>query len=98
LDVSRIAQGKVEVRQERVDLAAVLRRAVESVRPLIETRQHDLSVALPPAPVWLEADPTRLEQVFVNLLNNAAKYTEPGGRIWISVTVEGGGSASPGPP
>jgi signal transduction histidine kinase/HAMP domain-containing protein/ActR/RegA family two-component response regulator len=81
LDVSRITRGKVELRKERVNLADVVRHAVLTVRPLINARGHRLSVSLPSEPIWLEADPTRLEQVLANLLNNAAKYTEPGGRI-----------------
>ena len=64
-----------------MELAPVVRHAVEAVRPLIEGKGHDLAVSLPPEPIRLEADPTRLAQVLDNLLNNAAKYTEPGGRI-----------------
>jgi PAS domain S-box-containing protein len=91
LDVSRITQGRVELRKERVDLTALVRSAVETCRPLIEAREHQLSVSLPPEPFWLEADPARLEQILTNLLNNAAKYTEPGGRIWLTAEVEGVG-------
>ena len=81
LDVSRIRQGKADFRPERVALEAVTAAAVETVRPLIEERRHALEVSLPAPPVVLEADPGRLEQVLTNLLTNAAKYTEPGGRI-----------------
>jgi signal transduction histidine kinase/CheY-like chemotaxis protein len=90
LDVSRITRGKIQLRPERVELAAVVGRAVDSTRSLIEARGHRLEVALPPEPVRLFADPTRLEQVLANLLNNSAKYTEPGGRIWLSAESEGG--------
>ena len=78
LDVSRITRGKIELRKEVVDLASVVDRAVEATRPLIEDRRHELTVDLPPEPVRLEADPTRLAQVLANLLNNAAKYTDHG--------------------
>jgi PAS domain S-box-containing protein len=86
LDVSRITRGKIQLRKERVTLQAVVNHAVETVRSFIESRKHSQSVALPPEAIWLEADPLRLEQVLVNLLNNAAKYTEPGGKI--SITAE----------
>ncbi len=81
LDVSRITQGKVQLRKEPIDAAAVLGSAVETVRPLMEERQHELTVALRPGTLQLEADPTRLEQIVVNLLANAARYTEKGGEI-----------------
>jgi signal transduction histidine kinase/PAS domain-containing protein/ActR/RegA family two-component response regulator len=86
LDVSRIASGKIQLRLERVDLAAVVSSAIEASRPLIDNRGHELTVVLPPEPVWLEADMTRLSQVVLNLLNNAAKYTDRGGRIALTVT------------
>src|SRR5262249_42402640 len=73
----------------REKLGVLVAQAVESVRPLIEARKHELSVSLPAEAVWLDADPIRLEQVLANLLNNAAKYTEPGGRIWLSAEQEG---------
>ena len=81
LDVSRVTRNKLELRTERVDLAAVVQSAVESSRPVVEERGHGLTVELPPEPVPLDADLTRLTQVFANLLNNSAKYTPPGGRI-----------------
>ena len=84
LDVSRITRGKIELRMEREDLAAVVHRAVETSRPMIEGAGHSLSVSLPATPIFVQADATRLAQVFSNLLNNAAKYTPAGGTIWIS--------------
>jgi PAS domain S-box-containing protein len=90
LDVSRITRGKIELRKEAVDLATVVDRTVEATRPLIEDRQQELTVDLPPEPLRLEADPTRLEQVLANLLNNAAKYTDHGGHVWLSARQEGG--------
>jgi signal transduction histidine kinase/ActR/RegA family two-component response regulator len=90
LDVSRITRGKIKLQKEPVDLAAVVARAVEISRPLIDARRHELAVTLPPEPLRLEADPTRLAQVVANLLNNAAKYTEERGHIWLTVEREGG--------
>jgi signal transduction histidine kinase len=90
LDVSRINQGKIELRREPVELASVIRDAVEASRPLVEKWGHDLSVTMPPEPVVLDADPTRLAQVLANLLNNAAKFTPQGGRISLTVEREGG--------
>jgi PAS domain S-box-containing protein len=85
LDVSRITRGKIQLRKERLTLQMAVQQAVESMRPFIESRRHQLSVSLPAEAIWLDADPVRIEQVLVNLLNNAAKYTEPGGKIWLSV-------------
>jgi two-component system CheB/CheR fusion protein len=84
LDLSRISRGKVSLRKERVPLRTVVDLAVETTRPLIDQRQHRLTVALPAEPLWLDADPVRLEQILTNLLTNAAKYTDPGGRIWLT--------------
>ena len=89
LDVSRITRGKLRLRAEPTDLGAVVRNAVEVSRPLIEQAGHELTVSLPAEVVPLHADVVRLSQVFANLLNNAAKYTEPGGRIRLTATVEG---------
>jgi PAS domain S-box-containing protein len=89
LDVSRITSGKIKLRKESVELAAVLARAVETSRPLIDARRHELTITLPPESLRLEADTTRLAQVVSNLLNNAAKYTEEGGRIGLTVQREG---------
>ncbi|HEY0511037.1 MAG TPA: ATP-binding protein [Thermoanaerobaculia bacterium] len=88
LDVSRLRTGKVELRKERIELGALVGHAVEIARPIFEDRGHALAVALPPEPVWLEADFTRLEQVLSNLLNNAAKFTEDGGGITIAAEPE----------
>jgi PAS domain S-box-containing protein len=84
LDVARITQGTIRLQKETMDLAGVVDRAVESVRPLIERERHRLLVSLPQEPVHLEADPTRLEQVLVNLLHNAAKFTQTDGHIWLT--------------
>ena len=84
LEVSRITRGKIELRRERIELAAVIASAVETSRPLIEASRHRLTVELAPGPLPLDADPTRLAQVFANLLNNAAKYSAPGGDIRVT--------------
>jgi PAS domain S-box-containing protein len=88
LDVSRITTGKIELKKQSTDLASILRSAVETSRPHIEAAQHHLTVRLPDEPAELEADPVRLAQVFANLLNNAAKYTRPGGRIEVVAQAE----------
>jgi signal transduction histidine kinase len=85
LDISRITHDRIELRVETVDLAAIVAQAVEIARPEIDARDLDLTASYPPEPLWLEADPVRLEQVIANLLNNAIKFTEPGGRLWVSV-------------
>jgi CheY-like chemotaxis protein/anti-sigma regulatory factor (Ser/Thr protein kinase) len=85
LEVSRITRGKIELRKEPIEVAAIVRSAVETSRPLIEAARHQLALSIPPEPLTLEGDHVRLAQVFANLLNNAAKYTEPGGQIWLSV-------------
>jgi two-component system CheB/CheR fusion protein len=93
LDVTRISRGKVRLQRERVDLVDVVRRAVEDHGALFVSRQVSLEAALPPAPLWLEADPTRLGQVVGNVLWNAAKFTDPGGRAAITVRRTGEGLA-----
>jgi PAS domain S-box-containing protein len=89
LEVSRITTGRVRLRRELVTVSGIVEGAVETARPLIDQRRHDLTVSLPPEPIWLHADATRLEQVVVNLLTNAAKYTEEGGHVWLTVQQEG---------
>ncbi len=88
LEVARFTSGKIRLNPVRLDMRGVVERAVESARPLIDGRKHKLMVDLPVDPVWLDADPTRLEQVVVNLLNNAAKYTDDGGQIFLKVRIE----------
>jgi PAS domain S-box-containing protein len=88
LDISRISRGKIELRKERVALAAVVADAVESSQPLIDAAGHKLTVALAAEPIYLEADLTRLSQALLNLLNNAAKYTDPGGQIMLVAETE----------
>jgi len=81
MDIARVSRGKVELRQERVALASIVQSAVETCRPQMDRAHHTLTVELPPQPVWLDGDPTRLAQVLANVMNNAAKYTPTGGRI-----------------
>ncbi|MGV3570297.1 MAG: response regulator [Ramlibacter sp.] len=89
LDVARISTGKVELRRRPMDLLEVVATAVETSGSLIESAGHKLHLELPPGPMPMDADPTRIAQVVSNLLNNAAKYTLPGGTIWLRVQREG---------
>ena len=89
LDVNRISRGKIELRRERIGLAAVVTDAVEIARPLSERREHELTVTVPAEPICVNADPLRLAQVVSNLLNNACKFTEKRGRVRLSVEREG---------
>jgi PAS domain S-box-containing protein len=89
LDVSRIMRGKVELRRQPTELTTVVARAVETAQPMIDAEGHQLAVSLPPEPLWVQGDLVRLAQVVSNLLNNAAKYTDRGGRIWLSARREG---------
>jgi two-component system, sensor histidine kinase len=91
IDVSRISTGRLGIKKERVELQAVVHNAVEIVSSFIEKRGHALRIELPTQPVWIDADPTRLAQVFSNLLNNAAKYTDQGGTITFHAEVDGAG-------
>lgn len=89
LEISRISGGKVELRRERIDLAAVLHNAVETSRALIDAGGHQLTISLPHESLTLDADPVRIAQVIANLLNNAAKYTDQGGQIWLTARRDG---------
>jgi len=89
LDLSRISHGLIEIRPERLDLAAVARDAVHALQPLIEGRRHVVSLVLQAAPLYVRGDPGRLRQVVSNLVENAAKYTEPGGRITVTLEQRG---------
>jgi CheY-like chemotaxis protein/two-component sensor histidine kinase len=82
-------RGKIELRRENVELATVVARAVETVQPLVDAQCHELIVSLPSESIPLNADPVRLAQVVGNLLTNAAKYTEPSGRIWLTAERQG---------
>ena len=88
LEISRITRGKIELRREPVDLITVVGNAVETSRPVIDAAGHQLAITLASAPMVLEADAVRLAQVIANLLNNAAKYTERGGQIWLTTRRE----------
>ncbi len=90
LDVSRISRGKLELRKERVELTAVLNNAVETSLPAVEHGGHELTISVPPDPIFVDADVLRLGQVFANLLNNAAKYSERGSRILLSAKRQAG--------
>jgi signal transduction histidine kinase len=94
LDIARITQGKIGLRRQSLDLGDVLHAAVATARPLLDARSHTLTVTLPRESLRVDGDSVRLEQVFVNLLTNAAKYTKPGGHVWLSAAVE---AAADGP-
>jgi len=95
LDVSRVSRGKIELRLQRIELAAAVNHAVEAASSLVRCREHALTVTLPKQPVYVDADPTRLAQVVGNLVNNACKFTAKGGRIGLSVEVEVEGTGNP---
>jgi signal transduction histidine kinase len=90
LDVSQITHGRLHLQRERMDLRDVLNNAVETLDSDIKQRNHRLTTALPDAPVWLQGDPGRLEQVFVNLLANASRYTDAGGELAVWVHLRDG--------
>jgi PAS domain S-box-containing protein len=85
LDVSRVSRGKIQLRKEPLDLAVALRQAEEMSRTVVNARRHELTVTLPEEPVLVEGDLTRLTQVISNLLDNAAKYTDEGGKVWLTL-------------
>jgi CheY-like chemotaxis protein len=89
LEVSRVSRGKIELKKQHVELADILRHAIDTARPRVDGGGHDLQVALPAEPLMLDADPVRLAQVFTNLLDNAAKYTAHGGAIWLAAERSG---------
>lgn len=89
LDVSRLSRGHIELRCQTIDLVSLAQRTLEIVRPLIEEPRHEIIASYSDKPVLVHGDPTRIEQILTNLLNNAAKYTEPGGQIWLAVDQEG---------
>jgi two-component system CheB/CheR fusion protein len=87
LDVSRVAQGKLELRKELVSLASIVTGAIELCRPVVDAARHTLTISLPVEPVMLCVDPVRLTQVLVNILNNASKFTPAGGHLWVIAEV-----------
>ena len=89
LEVSRITRGKLQLRKERIELAAAIHSAIEATRPLIDAAGHELTVTLPAEPIILDADSTRISQIVSNLLNNAAKYAEKAGHIWLTAEANG---------
>jgi len=88
LDVSRISRSKLELKKERLTLSSVVHHAVEACQPYLDRDKHEFVLTLPPEPIYLLGDATRLAQVIGNLLTNACKYTEPGGKIWLTVERE----------
>ena len=91
LEVSRITRGRLELKHSHVDLPSLVAAAVETARPLIESKQHQLEIGLPPEPIELDVDPLRISQALSNLLTNAAKYTDVGGRITLTATLDPAG-------
>ncbi|MDR7229414.1 signal transduction histidine kinase [Caulobacter sp. BE264] len=89
LDVSRVSQGKISLKKQRIELGDVLQSAIEASQHTIDAARHQFVVETPEVPVWLEADHTRLAQIVANLLNNAAKYTPPGGVVTLAAAVDG---------
>jgi PAS domain S-box-containing protein len=89
LDVSRMVRGKIVLKKANLEIAELVQHAVDTSQPLIRARRHQLHVNIPPAPLMLEGDLTRLAQALANLLNNAAKYTDEGGQIWLDAWLEG---------
>jgi signal transduction histidine kinase len=92
-EISHVEHGKIQLHKPLLDLEQAIVRAVETVRPFVAERGHHLEVVLPSESMLLEADSSQLEQILTNRLNNAAKYMEPGGRIWVMAESEGGDDA-----
>ena len=90
LDLSRISRGKIDLRKERINVANAIDQSIEATRPSIDKAGHQLVIEMPTEPIYVDADLTRLTQVFSNLLNNAAKFTERGGRLRLAVQLTGG--------
>jgi signal transduction histidine kinase len=90
MDVSRITSRKLELHRSRIDLADVVKTAVETSRPLYQAAEQHLVVSQPEGPLWISADALRLSQALANLLNNASKYNDPGGHVWLNVDASGG--------
>ncbi len=88
LEVSRITTGRIHLQLERVGLNGIVERALETAHPLLNKHNHELTVSLTSQPIWLNADPARMEQVIVNLLTNAAKYTPDRGHISLTIQQE----------
>ncbi len=88
LDISRITEGKITLKKERIELKTAIEMALETSREMIESSGHQLTISLPEEFIYLDADLTRIAQIFLNLLNNAAKYTQPGGKIWLTAEKE----------
>ena len=90
LDLSRVMRGKITLRKQKVALDTIIERALETTLPVIEARKHELILNLPEQDVWLDVDEVRIAQIFANLLNNAAKYTDNGGHIWLRADIKDG--------
>jgi CheY-like chemotaxis protein len=86
LEVSRISSGKIVLDKQLIDIASVIRTAVETSQPIMDAAGHNLTISLPPGRIIVEADPLRLSQIIANLLNNAAKYTDGSGQVWLTVS------------
>jgi CheY-like chemotaxis protein/two-component sensor histidine kinase len=84
LDVSRITHDKLHLKRKRIELSSIIEHALEAIRPSLDREHQTIEISLPDRPVYLDGDPVRLTQVFINLFNNASHYTEPGGHIWVT--------------
>jgi signal transduction histidine kinase/ActR/RegA family two-component response regulator len=89
LDISRISRGTIKLQKKNINIGDYLKKAEEAARPLINSQKHSLIITLPERPIFIFADPIRFEQIFINLLNNAAKYTPPGGKIRLEAKKQG---------